>query len=98
NNPGGSKPTEIPRVMLTDHLNSVDMVVNFDNTLSAQESFDVFGQRRDETTWTVGSISDLTSDRNVTHHGFTGHEHLDHLGGLVHANGRVMDPVTGRFL
>jgi RHS repeat-associated protein len=32
-----------------------------------------------------------------TPRGFTGHEHLDKLG-LIHMNGRVYDPVLGRFL
>ncbi|MDH3909681.1 MAG: hypothetical protein OEU09_00195 [Rhodospirillales bacterium] len=32
-----------------------------------------------------------------TWRGFTGHEHLDKLG-LIHMNGRVYDPVLGRFL
>ena len=30
-------------------------------------------------------------------HGFTEHEHLDNLA-LIHMNGRVQDPVIGRFL
>ncbi|HMW72473.1 MAG TPA: RHS repeat-associated core domain-containing protein, partial [Cellvibrionaceae bacterium] len=33
---------------------------------------------------------------SATIHGFTGHEHLD--DGLIHMNGRVYDPVLGRFL
>ncbi|RXK32091.1 hypothetical protein A6g_02995, partial [Bacillus velezensis] len=32
-----------------------------------------------------------------TRRGFTGHEHLEESG-LVHMNGRVYDPVIGRFL
>ncbi|NOT82470.1 MAG: RHS repeat-associated core domain-containing protein, partial [Gallionella sp.] len=32
-----------------------------------------------------------------TDHGYTGHEHLDDMG-LIHMNGRVYDPRTGRFL
>ena len=32
----------------------------------------------------------------TTHHGYTGHEHLDSLG-LIHMNGRVYDPALGRF-
>ncbi|MCK7492525.1 MAG: hypothetical protein MZW92_13755 [Comamonadaceae bacterium] len=35
--------------------------------------------------------------RPTTSRGYTGHEHLDNLG-LVHMNGRVYDPVLGRFL
>jgi RHS repeat-associated protein len=33
----------------------------------------------------------------TTPRGFTGHEHLDDVG-LIHMNGRVYDPVIGRFL
>src|SRR5262249_43418624 len=33
----------------------------------------------------------------MTHHGFTSHEMLDNLN-LVHMNGRVYDPIIGRFL
>ena len=29
--------------------------------------------------------------------GYTGHEHLDEVG-LVHMNGRIYDPASGRFL
>ena len=32
-----------------------------------------------------------------THRGFTNHEHVDQVG-LIHMNGRVYDPVIGRFL
>ncbi len=34
---------------------------------------------------------------DYTPRGFTGHEHLPHLG-LIHMNGRVYDPQIGRFL
>jgi RHS repeat-associated protein len=44
------------------------------------------------------NATDLANARKVTHRGFTHHEHLDNLAGLVHANGRVLDSVTGRFL
>ncbi len=33
----------------------------------------------------------------ITDMGFTGHEMLDELG-LVHMNGRIYDPLLGRFL
>ena len=32
-----------------------------------------------------------------TNRGYTGHEHIDEMG-LIHMNGRVYDPVLGRFL
>ena len=36
-------------------------------------------------------------DPVATHHGFTGHEHLDDVG-LIHMNGRVYDPVLVRVM
>ena len=33
----------------------------------------------------------------LTKHGFTDHEHLDNVG-LIHMNGRVYDPMIGRFM
>ncbi|MBU0455751.1 MAG: RHS repeat-associated core domain-containing protein [Pseudomonadota bacterium] len=33
----------------------------------------------------------------ITHEGFTGHETLEAVN-LIHMNGRVYDPVLGRFL
>lgn len=55
-------------------------------------AFDAFGKRRG-LNWTGGpSAASFLSAR-----GFTGHEHLDHLG-LIHMNGRVYDPTLGRFI
>src|SRR5690606_25793483 len=34
---------------------------------------------------------------SVTNRGYTGHEQVDSMG-LIHMNGRVYDPVIGRFL
>ncbi|RTL52976.1 MAG: hypothetical protein EKK46_10000, partial [Rhodocyclaceae bacterium] len=39
-----------------------------------------------------GTIVPITTDR-----GFTNHEHIDELG-LIHMNGRIYDPVIGRFV
>ena len=61
-------------------------------------SYDPWGQRRNPvsgsgapTSTAQGGSSDLTP------RGFTGHEMLDGLG-LVHMNGRIYDPLLGRFL
>lgn len=93
-------PQEGRHYLLNDHLDSVETVVNDgDGTVEPKESFDAFGQRRDGASWNGPMAStDLANARKVTHHGFTHHEHLDNLAGLVHANGRVLDSVTGRFL
>ena len=52
----------------------------------ARYAYDPFGKR-----------TTVAGDTNATHHGFTGHEQLDEVG-LVHMNGRVYDPVLGRFM
>jgi RHS repeat-associated protein len=67
-------------------------------TLNVQESFSPFGQRR-QSNWAAGVpiYWDQVAIAESTRHGFTGHEHLDNVG-LIHMNGRVYDPITGRFL
>jgi RHS repeat-associated protein len=57
-------------------------------------AYEPFGKRRfvSGATDPNGTIKGVTTDR-----GFTNHEHLDALG-LIHMNGRVYDPVTGRFI
>jgi RHS repeat-associated protein len=71
-----------------DRLGSVIGLTDATGTLASQDklSYDAWGARRD------GAGAKLTDDR-----GFTGHEMLDQVG-LVHMNGRVYDPVVGRFL
>ncbi len=64
---------------------------------------DPWGQRRNPFTWsgppvtTGGNASDPGGSGSLTPRGFTGHEMLDDLG-LVHMNGRIYDPLLGRFL
>ncbi|WP_444924850.1 FG-GAP-like repeat-containing protein [Microbulbifer sp. DLAB2-AF] len=69
-------------------------------------SFDAWGKRRNPLNWghigsgpsntvkalNVGAFYHLSNNR-----GYTGHEMLDEVG-LIHMNGRVYDPVLGRFL
>lgn len=69
----------------TDHLGSIVAVTDGAKVL-ARYKFDAWGKRIPK----VGSL-------DTTHHGFTGHEHLDEVG-LIHMNGRVYDPVLGRFM
>jgi RHS repeat-associated protein len=54
-------------------------------------SYDAWGNRRNPATWAIASVTPLFA------RGFTGHEHLD-LFALVNMNGRMYDPVLGRFL
>ena len=56
-------------------------------------SYDAWGRRRNPTDWSYAGISEPT----LIDRGFTGHEHLD-MFGLINMNGRIYDPITGRFL
>jgi RHS repeat-associated protein len=53
-----------------------------------------WGKRRN-----VNGLSDVTDSLVglTTDRGFTMHEHLDEMG-LVHMNGRIYDPLIGRFM
>jgi RHS repeat-associated protein len=57
-------------------------------------AFDAWGKRMQPngTADPDGQLNLVSTDR-----GFTGHEHLDELG-FVHMNGRIDDPLLGRFL
>ena len=87
-------PNDDPTVYLhQDHLGSVDTITDELGVVTERLSYDPHGKRRNAD-WTdaVTSITPANTPR-----GFTDHEHLDNLG-LIHMNGRVYDPVLGRFL
>ncbi|MDP3912944.1 MAG: FG-GAP-like repeat-containing protein [Bacteroidota bacterium] len=77
-----------------DHLGSIQCLTDDAGALAQEMSYDAWGNRRNADTWQVYTTpqSGLITDR-----GFTGHEHMD-LFDLVNMNGRVFDPVIGRFL
>lgn len=88
-----------------DHLGSVETVTDEDGNLllspEGNYSFDAFGGRR-KADWSRGlnyaenkAILDSLGVR--TRRGFTGHEHLDRTG-IIHMNGRIYDPLIGRFM
>jgi len=91
-----------------DHLGSITAITDWGSTSgysvasgnkSGRYSEDPWGQRRDPLDWT-GAPTTATDDGgpdSLTPRGFTGHEMLDDLG-LVHMNGRIYDPLLGRFL
>ncbi|WED66575.1 SpvB/TcaC N-terminal domain-containing protein [Synoicihabitans lomoniglobus] len=90
-----------------DHLGSIETITNFNGGAVASDeagrdtiySYDAWGERRDPLNWS-GAPTILTTQGgpdDLTPRGFTGHEMLDDLG-LVHMNGRIYDPLLGRFL
>jgi len=84
--------SELTRYLHRDHLGSVSTVTNSGGTVEEQLSFDAWGQRRYDD-WTAG----VPAGPFETTRGFTGHEMLDDVG-IIHMNGRIYDPDTGRFL
>jgi len=80
------------RYFHTDHLGSMSAITNSAGAVIERLSYDAWGKRRAITGADANGIKGTT-----TKHGFTGHEALDTVG-LVHMNGRVYDPVVGRFI
>jgi RHS repeat-associated protein len=86
-----------------DHLGSIEAVTDGNGNVLDNLAFEAFGARKAEN-WT-GSIPSteldallaLESGHSRKVRGFTGHEHLDRSG-FIHMNGRVYDPLLGRFL
>lgn len=69
----------------TDHLGSVTGLYDQNGNKAFSAIYDVWGKR----TVATGSIE--------YYRGFTGHEHIDQIG-LIDMNGRMYDPLLGRFL
>ncbi|QPJ61630.1 MAG: hypothetical protein G3M70_06910 [Candidatus Nitronauta litoralis] len=73
------------------------MVITDDAGVAVDElSYDAHGRRRNNTDWVDYGAGSVTSPA-TTQRGYTGHEHLDEVS-VIHMNGRVQDPVLGRFL
>ncbi len=92
--------------LLTDHLGSVEAVVEQTATPSVQyrwdvreeRAFDPWGGCRAPATWKACGTKDvLPKDDGLTRRGFTGHETLAAIG-LVHMNGRIYDPALSSAL
>ncbi|MDD4928801.1 MAG: hypothetical protein PHP85_05935 [Gallionella sp.] len=106
----GTPRSRVIEYYLKDHLGSITAQVNGDpnpallpsGTANPEAgkyavrylSYDVWGKKR-----FADGVPDTTGTLNNPdmYHGFTGHEMLDSVG-LIHMNGRLYDPVTGRFV
>ena len=75
-----------------DHLGTITHMKT--GSAITEYSYDAWGRRRDKDTWsyTLSREPALFADR-----GFTAHEYLDDFK-LYNMNGRMYDPVVGRFL
>jgi len=89
-----NKTGEKLRYLHKDHLGSVMAYSNETGGLVEELSYDAWGRRRNADTWEYIS---LTNAKIWHPRGFTGHEHLD-IFEMINMNGRMYDPVLGRFL
>ena len=78
-----------------DYLGSVQAYSDPSYKLAVELSYDAWGRRRDAQTWEY--TDGFSDDGKYLDRGFGGHEHLD-LFDLVNMDGRMYDPVIGRFL
>jgi RHS repeat-associated protein len=90
----GAKSTHY---FIKDNITGMAAVARNNGTWTMPESFDAFGQRRSPWSWNgAPTAADINHMRDTTRRGFTSHEHLDSTD-LIHMNGRVYDPLIGRF-
>jgi RHS repeat-associated protein len=99
----GSVTEEFFEYAHRDHLGSIEVVTDDNGNVLDNLAFEPFGSRKTKD-WTanissteLNALLDLDWDHARKTRGFTGHEHLDRTG-FIHMNGRVYDPVLGRFL
>jgi RHS repeat-associated protein len=93
-----SSGTNEVHYLTTDHLGSIDSIVDSNGVPEVRLSYGAFGARRNEATWSGNPPpADWTEITDDTRRGFTAHEMLDNLS-LIHMNGRVYDQAIGRFL
>jgi RHS repeat-associated protein len=89
---GNTVSTEVNYVH-HDRLGSPVAITDQAGNVKERMAYDAWGKRRS----TDGSATPNTLDGIVDNCGFTNHEMLDHLD-LVHMNGRVYEPLLGKFL
>ena len=87
--------------LFKDHIGSTDVITDEEGLVQERLSFDAFGKRRIVDEWqsvnNISEILNLSDILDITSHGFTGHEQVDHAN-VIHMNGRIYDPSIGRFM
>jgi RHS repeat-associated protein len=86
------------KLLLKDHLGSMVAEVAITGTVNASgQATSVSVVANGIVVHGFGPWGNARNGLNGDQRGFTGHEHLAELG-LIHMNGRIYDPVIGRFL
>ncbi len=88
------------RYLHRDHIGSAESITDAAGNELERMAFAPFGSRRqadweDSDAAFEATLADKTF--NTTTHGFTDHEHIDAVG-FIHMNGRMYDPMIGRFV
>ena len=88
------KPATSTRYFHHDHLGSIAAISDETGAVIERLAYDPWGKRRNAngTPDPLDEIYGVSTDR-----GYTMHEHLDEMG-IVHMNGRIYDPLIGRFM
>ena len=94
NNADPLKAAETLNYLHHDYLGSIVAISNEAGQVTERLAFDPWGKRR-----YPNGLPDANDNINglTTERGFTMHEHLDEMG-LIHMNGRIYDPLIGRFM
>jgi RHS repeat-associated protein len=75
--------------LLKDNLGSLTVITTSNADVLQRFSYDPYGKQT--------QIEGKHLDNPITHEGFTGHENIEGMN-LIHTNGRLYDPILGRFL
>ena len=90
--------TPVERYFHKDNLGSPVIVTDASQAVLERMAYDAWGRRRQSNGLEVGwqYLNAQSAANTLDHRGYTGQEQLDDLS-LVHLNGRVYDPMTGRM-
>ena len=81
-----------------DRLGSPVLITDANGNVREKLAYDTWGKRRNhDASLAGGSVTPNTLDGVTDNKGYTGHEMLDDLD-LVHMNGRLYDPMIGKFM
>jgi RHS repeat-associated protein len=96
--PPTSSGIPVERFFHKDNLGSLVIVTDATQAVLQRMAYDPWGRRRQsnglEVNWQ--SLSAQSASNTLNHKGYTDQEQLDDLS-LVHLNGRMYDPMTGRM-
>jgi RHS repeat-associated protein len=90
----GTQTTSTTSYLHNDHLGSAAAITDQTGAVAERLAYDPWGKRRNPTG--QNDITDSITGKR-TDRGYSMHEHLDEVG-IIHMNGRLYDPLIGRFM